>query len=654
MLHQLAHKELLEMPLLKGLVTTTLTTLHTRLINECDRTLSMVLLAANSSHAIYFPQEQLLSIIFDLYKMTEMVHWDHQEELKREVKYNIQLLERQAQEDVGCDDTIATVKEMINTMKQIMNQCICQYYKVAERAMVIPCKGYRIEGKNRYGITIDQFSSKTMTISEQVEHMDKDAYWYRNYFMGNPNTCHFFGYKEGDPLLISAIVEHIDDKKQYRIIYRSKQNPDQRKVIMDSFLLNAPLLSTCDTKNNDYIPDTTWKTIIETTFNIPFHSFKKMSNELMISSGLEEELLKLDEYSLHKRYKFGVLLIKEGQTKEEEWFANEHDCPAFEEFLNIIGKKIKLKGYNGWAAGLDRKGGDSGEYTYTNTWYEHVLAYHVSSLIPSRPGDKQQVQRKRHIGNDIVCIIFVEGNQPFNPTAIKSQFLHVFIVVHQEIWASKKIWRVEVVTVEDVPSFGPSLPDVFDNEQDLSNFILAKLINAEYAALKSPKFSLPMARAREGIFSNIVDKGWKILEEMDRTATVTAIATTNVNSDTSGSSITTTTSTNSTISTASASNKKKFHVKTASTSSSISTIHSIKHIPSESCIPSPTRSSLLPLSEKSNQERQPSQQPQQHRKAKEVGKKKSQSELDGHQQHSFKQRLFTSFPGLKKSPSNKE
>lgn len=47
-------------------------------------------------------------------------------------------------------------------------------------------------------------------------------------------------------------------------------------------------------------------------------------------------------------------------------------------------------------------------------------------------------------------------------------------MVHQEIWASKKVWRVEVVTVEDVPSFGPSLPDVFDNEQDLSNFILAK------------------------------------------------------------------------------------------------------------------------------------------------------------------------------------
>lgn len=44
-------------------------------------------------------------------------------------------------------------------------------------------------------------------------------------------------------------------------------------------------------------------------------------------------------------------------------------------------------------------GGDSGEYTYTNVWNENILAYHVSTLIPSKPGDRQQIQRKRHIGN---------------------------------------------------------------------------------------------------------------------------------------------------------------------------------------------------------------------------------------------------------------
>ncbi|KAI7867532.1 hypothetical protein BDF14DRAFT_664110 [Spinellus fusiger] len=60
-------------------------------------------------------------------------------------------------------------------------------------------------------------------------------------------------------------------------------------------------------------------------------------------------------------------------------------------------------------------------------------------------------------------------------------------------------FRVEVATVEDVPDFGPSLPQdaFFSDPSDLRFFILAKLINAEYAALKSPKFAQPMARARE-------------------------------------------------------------------------------------------------------------------------------------------------------------
>lgn len=42
---------------------------------------------------------------------------------------------------------------------------------------------------------------------------------------------------------------------------------------------------------------------------------------------------------------------------------------------------------------------DSGEFTYVNTWQEHSIAYHVSTLLPSSQGDKQQIQRKRHIGN---------------------------------------------------------------------------------------------------------------------------------------------------------------------------------------------------------------------------------------------------------------
>ncbi|KAI8048758.1 uncharacterized protein B0P05DRAFT_480868 [Gilbertella persicaria] len=250
-----------------------------------------------------------------------------------------------------------------------------------------------------------------------------------------------------------------------------------------------------------------------------------MSGEQMISTGLQDELIRLDENSLHTRYKFGVLLVKENQTKEEEWFSNENDSSAFNEFLDIIGRKIELKGYSGWAAGLDTKSGDSGEFCYTNKWNENNLAYHVSTLLPSKAGDKQQIQRKRHIGNDIVCLVFVEGNQPFNPTAIKSQFLHVFIIVHKESWKDTHAWRVEIVSVEDVPPFGPPLPGksaVFFDKKELESYLVAKLVNAEYAAFKSPKFALPMNRAREGIFTNLVEKGYHMLrtEETEPTEEV--------------------------------------------------------------------------------------------------------------------------------------
>lgn len=43
-----------------------------------------------------------------------------------------------------------------------------------------------------------------------------------------------------------------------------------------------------------------------------------------------------------------------------------------------------------------------------------------------------QLQRKRHIGNDIVAIVFQDENTPFVPDMIASNFLHAFVVVQLE------------------------------------------------------------------------------------------------------------------------------------------------------------------------------------------------------------------------------
>lgn len=56
--------------------------------------------------------------------------------------------------------------------------------------------------------------------------------------------------------------------------------------------------------------------------------------------------------------------------------------------------------------------------------------FHVSTLLPYERHDPQKLQRKRHIGNDIVCVVFLEAdNTRFSPACIKSHFLHTFILV---------------------------------------------------------------------------------------------------------------------------------------------------------------------------------------------------------------------------------
>ena len=89
--------------------------------------------------------------------------------------------------------------------------------------------------------------------------------------------------------------------------------------------------------------------------DIDLRLFRELSAEATILSGLEKEILRYDEMEIPKFYKFGVLSVRDGQTTEEEWFANSNLSEPLERFLNIIGRPIELEGYKGYTAGLDTK-----------------------------------------------------------------------------------------------------------------------------------------------------------------------------------------------------------------------------------------------------------------------------------------------------------
>lgn len=60
-----------------------------------------------------------------------------------------------------------------------------------------------------------------------------------------------------------------------------------------------------------------------------------------------EKIVKYDEHVLVNESKFGIIYQKPRQTTEEELFANQSHSPAFDEFLEVLGQRIKLKDHQG-------------------------------------------------------------------------------------------------------------------------------------------------------------------------------------------------------------------------------------------------------------------------------------------------------------------
>lgn len=215
-----------------------------------------------------------------------------------------------------------------------------------------------------------------------------------------------------------------------------------------------------------------------------------------------------DEHVLVSNFKFGVLYQRYGQTTEEELFGNNGTSPAFEEFLDVLGEKIKLKDHKGYRGGLDIQNGHTGDLAIYEVFKEREIMFHVSTMLPHTDGDPQQLQRKRHIGNDIVAIVFQETNTPFSPDMIASHFLHAFIVVQPlDSNTANTRYKVSVTARDDVPFFGPTLPNpsVFRKGPEFKEFLLTKLINAENACYKAEKFAKLELRTRTSLLQNLVE-----------------------------------------------------------------------------------------------------------------------------------------------------
>ncbi|XP_047663222.1 rap1 GTPase-activating protein 1 isoform X5 [Tachysurus fulvidraco] len=348
--------------------------------------------------------------------------------------------------------------------------------------------GYWIEGTNHELMNrndLDQLLSPTSQIKLEI---NVTAKIYRKHFMGKEHFNYYTLDSALGHLVFSVKYEVIGDQEHLRLMLRSKLKT-YHDVIPISCLTEFPNVVqmaklVCEDVNVDRF----------------FPVLYPKASRLIVT---------FDEHVISNNFKFGVIYQKFGQTVEEELFGNNEESPAFVEFLEFLGQKIKLHEFKGFRGGLDVTHGQTGTESVYYNFHNKEVMFHVSTKLPFTEGDTQQLQRKRHIGNDIVAIVFQEENTPFVPDMIASNFLHAYIVVQVENACSDNVlYKVSVTARDDVPFFGPALPDpaIFKKGTEFHEFLYTKLINAEHACYKAEKFARLEERTRGALLETLYEE----------------------------------------------------------------------------------------------------------------------------------------------------
>lgn len=61
------------------------------------------------------------------------------------------------------------------------------------------------------------------------------------------------------------------------------------------------------------------------------------------------------------------MYCRAGQSSEEDMYNNESSGPAFDEFLNLLGERVRLKGWEKYRAQLDNKSEKTEAHTHADT-----------------------------------------------------------------------------------------------------------------------------------------------------------------------------------------------------------------------------------------------------------------------------------------------
>ncbi|XP_059607432.1 tuberin [Phlebotomus argentipes] len=158
----------------------------------------------------------------------------------------------------------------------------------------------------------------------------------------------------------------------------------------------------------------------------------------------------LDLIPPFETHKIGVLYVGPGQCNNEtEMLKNRFGSFRYAEFLRNLGTLVSIKDAKEHNLYIDLDMAD-GQFTYI--WQDDIVqvVYHVATLMPNKEQDPNCTEKKKHIGNDFVSIVYNESGEEYNLNTIKCQYNYASVIVEP---LELNSCRVYVRAKEDIKDY---------------------------------------------------------------------------------------------------------------------------------------------------------------------------------------------------------
>lgn len=288
---------------------------------------------------------------------------------------------------------------------------------------------------NRMNVTPRGYKAEELNWRDLFVPLKEEIKYYKNYFYMTPHR-NFVGYLANGKMPAALTIGVLPTEPEgcmYRVLLWRKEAIDYFKLSIATTQLEHVRpedldVRTASAKAVCKLIEKRAQTMLKILKHVkPFlGDFAPLAK--MDALHTSKTLLDIEAKMMVNYFKFGVLYCRQGQLTENEFFNNCDPSIEFTRFMDCLGERIRLLDWPHYRGGLNVRDDSTGTHSYYTSWNGNGIMFHVSTLLPFFPLDAQQIERKRHLGNDIVLIIFMDGDTPFDPSCISSDFNHCFIL----------------------------------------------------------------------------------------------------------------------------------------------------------------------------------------------------------------------------------